>query len=54
MRLLLAGILNDLEFDNIALQIYIILMKKSYFYKIFKMRLAFLEKLEKNKISLMN
>ena len=51
MRLLLAGILNDLEFDNIALRYLNDVDEKSlYFYKIFKMRLAFLEKLEKNKI----
>ena len=51
MRLLLAGILNDLEFDNIALKnLNNIDEKNLYFYKIFKMRLAFLEKLEKNKI----
>ena len=51
MRLLLAGVLNDLEFDNIALKnLHNIDEKNLYFYKIFKMRLAFLEKLEKNKI----
>ncbi len=51
MRLLLSGILNDLEFDNIALKnLNNIDEKNLYFYKIFKMRLAFLEKLEKNKI----
>ena len=51
MKLLLAGILNDLEFDNIALQNLQNIDENSlYFYKIFKMRLAFLEKLEKNKI----
>ena len=51
MRLLLSGILNDLEFDNIALQnLNDVDEKNLYFYKIFKMRLAFLEKLEKNKI----
>ena len=51
MSLLLAGILNDLEFDNIALKnLHNIDEKNIYFYKIFKMRLAFLEKLEKNKI----
>ena len=51
MRLLLAGILNDLEFDDIALlNLYNVDEKNIYFYKIFKMRLAFLEKLEKNKI----
>ena len=51
MKLLLAGILNDLEFDNIALQnLHNVDEKNLYFYKIFKMRLAFLEKLEKNKI----
>ena len=48
MRLLLSGILNDLEFDNIALKnLNNIDEKNLYFYKIFKMRLAFLEKLEK-------
>ena len=51
MRLLHAGILNDLEFDNIALlNLHDVDEKNIYFYKIFKMRLAFLEKLEKNKI----
>ncbi len=51
MKLLLAGVLNDLEFDNIALQnLHNVDEKNLYFYKIFKMRLAFLEKLEKNKI----
>ena len=51
MKLLLAGILNDLGFDNIALlNLNKVDEKNIYFYKIFKMRLAFLEKLEKDKI----
>ena len=48
MSLLLAGILNDLEFDNIALKnLHNIDEKNLYFYKIFKMRLAFLRKIRK-------
>ena len=51
MRLLLSGILNDLELDNLALMnLNSVDEKNIYFYKIFKMRLAFLEKLEKNNI----
>ncbi len=51
MRLLLSGILNDLEFNNLALlNLHQVDEKNIYFYKIFKMRLAFLEKLEKNNI----
>jgi len=51
MRLLLSGILNDLEFDNLALlNLHQVDEKNIYFYKVFKMRLAFLEKLEKNNI----
>ena len=53
MNLLLSGILNDLNFDNLALNNLEKLDEKNlYFYKIFKMRLAFLEKLNRNKIFL--